>query len=81
MSKAGEKAKRIIHFFCRPCAEYHLKTHPHYRAMKRRKAKRDNLPTLGTGVQIGEISADLQRIMDDNSRAVEEMIATKKESC
>ena len=40
MSKAGERAKKIIHFFCRPCAEYHLKTHPHYRAMKRRKAKR-----------------------------------------
>jgi hypothetical protein len=33
-------AQRIIHFFCRPCGEYHLKTHPHYRAMKRRKAKR-----------------------------------------
>jgi hypothetical protein len=32
--------QKIIHFFCRPCAEYHLKTHPHYRAMKRRKAKR-----------------------------------------
>jgi hypothetical protein len=31
---------KIIHFFCRPCAEYHLKTHPHYRAMKRRAAKR-----------------------------------------
>jgi hypothetical protein len=40
MSKAGERAKRIIHFFCRPCAEYHLKTHPHYRTMKQRKAKR-----------------------------------------
>jgi hypothetical protein len=40
MSKAGEQAKRIIHFFCRPCAEYHLKTHPHYRAMKRRAALR-----------------------------------------
>jgi hypothetical protein len=42
MSKAGEKAKKIIHFFCRPCGEYHLKTHPHYRAMKQRKAKRRN---------------------------------------
>jgi hypothetical protein len=40
MSKAGEDAKKIIHFYCRPCADYHLKTHPHYRAMKRRKAKR-----------------------------------------
>jgi hypothetical protein len=32
--------QKIIHFFCRPCAEYHLKTHAHFRAMKRRKAKR-----------------------------------------
>jgi len=32
--------QKIIHFYCRPCAEYHLKTHAHYRAMKRRKAKR-----------------------------------------
>jgi hypothetical protein len=40
MSKIGELKKRIIHFFCRPCGEYHLKTHPHYRAMKRRKAKK-----------------------------------------
>jgi hypothetical protein len=28
------------HFYCRPCGEYHLKTHPHHKAMKaRRKAK------------------------------------------
>jgi hypothetical protein len=40
MSKAGEKAKKIIHFYCRPCAEYHLKTHAHYRAMLARKRKR-----------------------------------------
>jgi len=33
--------QKIIHFFCRPCGEYHLKTHAHYRAMKRRKAKRE----------------------------------------
>jgi hypothetical protein len=32
--------QKITHFFCRPCAEYHLKTHPHYRAQKRRAAKR-----------------------------------------
>jgi hypothetical protein len=38
MSKIGEAKKKIIHFFCRPCADYHLKTHPHYRAMKRRRA-------------------------------------------
>jgi hypothetical protein len=33
-------AQPILFFFCRPCGEYHPKTHPHYRAMKRRKAKR-----------------------------------------
>jgi hypothetical protein len=33
-------AQKIIHFFCRPCGEYHLKTHPHYAAQKRRAAKR-----------------------------------------
>jgi hypothetical protein len=33
-------AQKIIHFFCRPCGEYHLKTHAHYRAMKRRAAKK-----------------------------------------
>ncbi len=32
--------QKIIHFFCRPCGEYHLKTHPHYAAMKRRAAER-----------------------------------------
>ena len=36
MAKYGQK---IVAFFCRPCGEYHLKTHPHYRAMKRRKLK------------------------------------------
>jgi hypothetical protein len=35
--KYGQK---ILHFFCRPCGEYHLKTHPHYCAAKRRAAKR-----------------------------------------
>jgi hypothetical protein len=33
-------AQPILFFFCRPCGDYHEKTHPHYRAMKRRKAKR-----------------------------------------
>jgi len=33
-------AQKITHFYCRPCGEYHEKTHPHYRAMKRRAAKR-----------------------------------------
>ena len=36
MAKYGQK---ILFFFCRPCGDYHLKTHPHYRAMKRRKRK------------------------------------------
>ena len=36
-------AQPILFFFCRPCAEYHEKTHPHYRAMKRRKLKRRKL--------------------------------------
>jgi len=36
MPKYGQK---IVWFFCRPCGEYHIKTHPHYRAMKRRKRK------------------------------------------
>ena len=36
-------AQSILFFFCRPCAEYHEKTHPHYRAMKRRKLKRRKL--------------------------------------
>jgi hypothetical protein len=36
-------AQPILFFFCRPCREYHLKTHPHYRAMKRRKLKRRKL--------------------------------------
>jgi hypothetical protein len=35
-AKYGQK---ILFFFCRPCGEYHEKTHPHYRAMKRRKLK------------------------------------------
>ncbi len=39
MSKT-KHAQKIIFFFCRPRAEYHLKTHSHYRAMKRRAAKR-----------------------------------------
>jgi hypothetical protein len=40
MSKPSQP---ILFFFCRPCAEYHEKTHAHYRAMKRRKAKRREL--------------------------------------
>ena len=33
-------ALEISHFYCRPCAEYHEKTHPHYEAMLARKAER-----------------------------------------
>lgn len=47
MSKEGERKKKIIHFFCRPCGEYHLKTHPHYRAAKRRATKRRHIKTTG----------------------------------
>jgi len=40
MSKIGEAKKKIIHFYCRPCGDYHLKTHPHYRAQQGRAARR-----------------------------------------
>jgi hypothetical protein len=33
-------AMEISHFYCRPCAEYHHKEHPHYEEMKQRAAKR-----------------------------------------
>ncbi len=29
----------IRHFYCRPCGEYHLKTHPHHTEMIDRKRK------------------------------------------
>jgi hypothetical protein len=29
--KESPDTKDVLHFFCRPCGEYHLKTHPHYR--------------------------------------------------
>jgi hypothetical protein len=32
---AGKYAQKILFFFCRPCGDYHEKTHPHYRAVKR----------------------------------------------
>jgi hypothetical protein len=35
-------AQKILFFFCRPCGGYQEKTHPYYRAMKRREAKRAN---------------------------------------
>jgi hypothetical protein len=38
-------AQKILFFYCRPCGEYHPKTHPHFaeqqaRAEERRKAKK-----------------------------------------
>jgi hypothetical protein len=30
---------QIRHFYCRPCGEYHLKTHPHHAEMTARKTK------------------------------------------
>ena len=29
------------HFYCRPCAGYHLKTHPHHAEMKKRSKRRN----------------------------------------
>jgi hypothetical protein len=40
MSKAGDKAKKIVHFYCYKCKNYELKTSPHYRAQKQRFARR-----------------------------------------
>jgi|GEM_PF-6724729 hypothetical protein len=36
----GKYAQKILFFFCRPCGEYHEKTHPHYAAMLQRAAER-----------------------------------------
>ncbi len=41
-------AQKIIFFFCRPCGQYELKTHPHYRAQKRRAAKRKKAAEVST---------------------------------
>lgn len=37
---AKKYGQKITHFFCRRCGEYHEKTNPHYRAQKRRAAKK-----------------------------------------
>jgi hypothetical protein len=29
----------IRHFYCRPCGQYHLKTHPHHAEMKSRQLR------------------------------------------
>lgn len=44
MSKIAEEKKKIIHFYCRPCGEYHLKTHPHYEEMRQRARDRQSKP-------------------------------------
>jgi len=31
------------HFYCRPCGEYHLKTHPHHAEMKRKQVARQTV--------------------------------------
>jgi hypothetical protein len=33
-------AQEILFFFCRPCGEYHEKTHPHYAEQQARAAER-----------------------------------------
>ena len=40
MSKVGDRAKKIIHFYCYTCKDYELKTSPHYGAQKQRFARR-----------------------------------------
>ena len=40
MSKDGDRAKKIIHFYCYKCKAYELKMSPHYRAQKQRFARR-----------------------------------------
>jgi hypothetical protein len=35
-----EPTDEIRHFYCRPCGEYHPKTHPHHAEMKERQANR-----------------------------------------
>jgi hypothetical protein len=54
--------QKIIHFFCRPCAEYHLKTHPHYRAMKRRAAARRKAKELKAAQGVQEEAANEPKI-------------------
>lgn len=73
-------AQKILHFYCRPCGDYHSKKHPHYQAMKRRKAKREAICILGISETISEITEDMKKIMHNNSQAVEELI-TKKAPC
>jgi len=38
--RKNKLAQKILYFYCPPCREYHLKTHAHYRAMRKRAAAR-----------------------------------------
>ncbi len=38
--RKNKLAQKILHFYCRKCGEYHLKTHAHHRAMRKRAADR-----------------------------------------
>jgi hypothetical protein len=40
IKRKNKLAQKIVHFYCRTCGDYHLKTHAHYRAMKKRAANR-----------------------------------------
>ena len=47
MTQKGYKPKQeITHFYCRPCAEYHHKEHPHYEEMKQRAKERKRKKAL-----------------------------------
>jgi hypothetical protein len=37
---SSHHAQPILHFFCRPCGEYHEKVHPHYAEQQARAAQR-----------------------------------------
>lgn len=40
VKRKNRLAQKITHFYCRTCGEYHLKTHAHYRAMKKGTQRR-----------------------------------------
>lgn len=40
-------AQKMVDFYCWRCSEYHWKTHPHYRAQKRRLARRKAAQAAG----------------------------------
>jgi hypothetical protein len=51
--------QKIVHFFCRPCGEYHLTTHAHYRAMKRRALKRRKEKAIKNAAKIAAEKASI----------------------